>query len=69
MPNPLVYRLTRRVLNAPITEDALNDRLALNATARRKAFSKKVTQTGAVEAKMPNGCRKISGKPNVTATL
>ena len=69
MPSPLVYRLARRVLNAPITEDALNDRLALNATARRKAFSKKVTQTGAVEAKMPNGCRKISGKPNVTATL
>ena len=69
MPNPLVYRLARRVLDAPITEDALNARLALNAAARRKAFSKNVTQTGAVEAKMPNGCRKISGKPNVTAIL
>lgn len=69
MPNPLVYRLTRRVFDAPTTEDALNVRLALNAAARRKAFSKNVTQTVAVEAKIPNGCRKISGKPNVTATL
>ena len=57
MPNPLAYRLMRRVLDVPITEDALNARLALNAAARRKAFSRNVTQTGAVEAKMPNRYR------------
>lgn len=51
MPNPLVYRLMRQSLDAPITEDALNVRLALNATARREAFSRNTTQTGAAEAK------------------
>lgn len=51
MPNPLVYRLTRQALDAPITEDALNTRLTLNATARRKVFSRNTTQTGAAEAK------------------
>lgn len=51
MPNPLVYRLMRQALDAPITEDALNARLALNATSRREAFSRSTAQTDAAEAK------------------
>ena len=51
MPNPLVYRLMRQALDAPIAEDALNTRMTLNATARREVLSRNTTQTGAAEAK------------------